>query len=485
MASRKKTPAKKQVEPRSRETAVTATRPKAPWEQEGTKKRFVDHRVAFSGRFEQLRKADAIAMLEAEGASVDAKLGKDTTLFVYAVAGSANHQRAQKMQRERPQLLVLSEDEFRRLGVLPTLSQAREMLGKAKDRKRLARLLELNRTEFSHSTDEYSTIIVESASFRGENLSGASLTGLKFIDCDLRETNLAQTQRIFEAVGCDFRNAKAPNGHFGECENCDFRDAAMDDANLDDLENCRFDQAGLRKASLNGLASCRFDGAQLDRVSIAYGDLSSCSLIGASFQKATLEGSELQDCDFSGADFRSAKLMESMQFERCSFRSADFRNATLTQVCFVECDLTGADFEGATIAEVEFTDTDPSTAKGLELPTNSQPRVRAELAAATPTFKNIQVEAILRVGRKKMELQLYQFDHGGNPSRHQAWLSGDSIGSLTIDDAIFTIARLHPKAELDESTFKVKSTKGSSPPSLKPKQLKLAILAAWSEAFSG
>ena len=60
--------------------------------------RFKGQRVALAGKFAKLRKDEVVKVLKEEGATISDKLGKDTSLFVYAVANSADHKRALKMR---------------------------------------------------------------------------------------------------------------------------------------------------------------------------------------------------------------------------------------------------------------------------------------------------------------------------------------------------------------------------------------------------
>src|SRR5688572_11370794 len=116
-----------------------------PWDRPASEKRFEGHRVAIGGKLAKLRKDEVVKVLKAEGATVVDKLGKDTTLFVFAAAGSTDHKRAEKMAGEGT-LQVVGEDEFRRRYLLPTADQAYAMLADGKTgRARLANLLELNR----------------------------------------------------------------------------------------------------------------------------------------------------------------------------------------------------------------------------------------------------------------------------------------------------------------------------------------------------
>ena len=52
----------------------------------------------------------------------------------------------------------------------------------------------------------------------------------------------------------------------------------------------------------------------------------------------------------------------------------------------------------------------------------------------------------LCLGKKKVDCELYMFDHGEFTAGRQAWLDGDKVGALQIHEAIATIARRCPKS---------------------------------------
>lgn len=463
-----------------------------PWERTGREPRFEGHRVAFGGKLVKLRKDEVIAVLTAEGAAIANKLGKDTTLFVYTVEGSTDHRRAAKMRDDGAALLVVSEDEFRRRYLLPTADQACEMLIADKTgRTRLAKLLELNRKQYSRSTDEYSTIALTKRSLQGANLSGVSLCGLQFIECDLRDSDLTKAEWLAGAKKTDFRKATAKQCELVELKACDLRDCEMPQASIRDLVDCRFEGANLTKSvAVGDLTRCQFDGATLDNFSASYLKFRDCSFAKASLKQAELSEASFAECSFAGADLRGASFMgdsSSVVFKNCDLTGADFRGAVLSHVRFDSCDLTGARFDDAKVATLELVKTDASKARGLDLGGESRGAGNGAalqaLEAAAPTFKNITVTVKLQIGSKKVECILYQFDHSANTSCRQAWLAGDSVGSLTIPDAIATIAKLKPGAKLDDKTLVVKSSKGKQPPSLKPKELEKAVRDAWHEAL--
>ncbi len=464
--------------------------PTTPWERNGRELRFKGHRVAFGGKLAKLRKTEVVQVLLAEGATVADKLGKDVTLFVYAVEGSADHHRAETMRGGGVPLLVVSEDEFRRRHLLPTAEQAFEMLSAGKrDRTRLANLLELNRQPYMRSTDEYSTIALTKRSLQGASISDVSLCGLHFIECDLRGADLAGAKWLAEAKRTDFRTANAKRCELVDSAECDFRGCEMPHASISDMRNCRFEGANLTKSNGAGdLTSCRFDGATLDGFTASHAQLRDCSFEKASLKNAKFSHTELADCCFAGADLRGATFegdSDPLVFKNCDLKRADFRGAILSHVRFDGCDLTGAQFTDAKLAGLELVHTDGSKAKGLDVEAQRGAKGAAitALEAAAPTFKNITVTVKLKLRSKTAECILYQFDHSANTSCRQAWLAGNDVGSLTIADAISTIAKLEPGAKVDAKSLVVKSSKGKQPPSLKPKELEKAILDAWHEAL--
>lgn len=463
-----------------------------PWERSGLARRFGGHRVAFDGKFARLRKKEVSEVLVAEGASLSDKLDGKTTLFVFATAGSGNHKRAEKLMAGGADLTLVGEEEFRRRYLLPTAEQAIEMLGDKSGRARLANLLEQNREPYSRGTDESSEIVLKGVSFRGADMSGASLPGILFRGCDLRDARLSNVKWLAEAQGSDFRGAKADKIELVEIKECDLREATLDQASLRDLTGCQFEGASLKKASFSGdVSKCHFGGATLDVARASYAKLSGCTFDKASLPALSLEAVTLEGCSFVGADLRGAKLSgddDTLVLVDCDLRRADMRKATLSHVRFERCKLDGALFDGAKLIEVDFADTDTGGAKGLPTAGGSngaKGRARQVVDEAAPTFKKVEVRVTLRIGRKDVECLLYQFDHGANSSCLQAWLDGKDVGSLHIGDAITTIAKLSPKAKLDEKSLVVKSSKGKVTPKLRPKELETAILEAWREALAG
>jgi uncharacterized protein YjbI with pentapeptide repeats len=451
--------------------------------------RFEGQRIAFGGKLAKLRKNEVVEVLEAEGASVADKLDKETTLFVYAVEGSSDHRKAEKQRDRGAALDVIGEDEFRRR-LLPSADDAFSMLiGNVKGRTRLANLLELNRPPYMRSTDEYSTVTFTQRSFAGAKLSSVSLCGLHFIECDLQGADLTSAKWLAGARTSDFRKVKGKECELVDAEACDFRDAQLPQASMRDMRDCRFEGANLAKANGAGeLTRCAFDGATLDGFSASYAELRGCSFANASLQNAKLEQCELEACNFAGADLRGATLegdSDPLVFTRCDLRGADLRGAILSHVRFDSCDLTGARFDDAKLAGLELVNTDGAKAEGLAqtAPPAKGAAIEA-LEAAAPTFKNITVTVQLVIKAKQVECVLYQFDHSANTSCRQAWLAGENVGALTIADAISTIAKLKPGAKVDATSLVVKSSKGKTPPSLKPKELERAVLAAWQEALA-
>lgn len=460
--------------------------PSTPWAEPGSAPRFANHVVAFGGKLAKLRKDEVVAVLKAEGAVVATKLDKKTTLFVFVNAGSADHQRALKMQQGGQALLVASEDEFRLRYLLPTADQADAMLREEKGRARLAALLELNRAKYSRSVDAYSTIVLDARSFHGAELGGSTLCGIHFVGCDLGGAVLTKVPWLAGATRSDFRGANAAELELVDSSDCDFQGAKLAQASFRDLEGCRFEDAVLTKAHGSDVTKCRFDRATLDDTNLR-GTIRDCSFDKATFTGGKIGGAEVEGCSFVSASFRNATIQGTsspLLFADCNFEQADFRGATLSHVRFERCKLAGACFDDATVIGLELVDTDATAAKGLDTSAPTRGPARQALETATPTFKNIEVGVVLRAGAKTLECKLYQFDHAANSSCRQAWLDGEDLGSLPIAEAISTIAKLRPDAKLEEASLAVKSSKGKVAPALTPKQLEKAVLEAWREALA-
>lgn len=470
---------------------MTPNAPIAPLHVAGDGLRFAGHRIVLSGKFVELRKKDAIPVLEAEGATVSDKLAKDTTVFVYAIAGSGDHTRAQKMVAGGASIFIVSEDEFREHWLLPSPDQAFTMLKAGNTgASRLANLLELNRKQYSRGTDRYSTVPLTGRSLAGAELRDVSLCGLHLVDCDLQGANLTQAKYLTQAIRSDFRKVSGMGCELIEASSCDFREADLPKAQLGEMSDCRFQGANLTNArSTQAMTGCTFDGATLDGFGGWNLKLRGCSFDNVSLKEGDFQEGFIEDCSFAGADLRETRFngSKALVFKNCRFENADFRGATLSHVRFEHCDLTGARFEDAKLSEVHLVDTDACKAKGFDAPglakANDKGAAYRALDAAAPTFKNVTIKVTLAIGETNAECILYQFNHSANSVDRQAWLDGEDVGRLPLADAIATIARQNPKAKLDEKTLVVKATKGNVTPSLKPKAFEAAVLAAWREAF--
>ncbi|MFK8001322.1 MAG: pentapeptide repeat-containing protein [Polyangiales bacterium] len=424
-------------------------------------------------------------LLAKEGAKFDDKLGDKTTLFVFAVSGSANHERAHKLKDAGQDLSIVSESVFRQTCLVPTPAQATEMLASHKDTKRLAALLEQAREEYSRGTDAFSEVRVKEAKLGAVDVSGAELYGVRLEGADLRKATMKKTCAS-GWVGCDLRDVEAPDAEFYALKKCDFRKAALTSASLHEMSDCVFDSADLSKTHwYEEMRQCRFDKATLDRANITRVKVSSCSFGKASLKSAKLHNSTFSKCNFQSASFQEASFAgEVVVFEDCDFGKADFRGAWLLSVRFVRCKFDGARFDGAHFDEVEFDKSNTAKAKNLDwTPTPMGPALTA-LSSAAPTFKNVTIEVTLKSGRKKLKCLLYQFDHGTNSSKRQAFLAEEDLDALSLWGAMKRIATLHPDATLDEKTLKVKQTKGKTAPSHKPAAFKTLVQEAWQEALA-
>lgn len=455
-------------------TRKAATRKPAKKKTKKTKKTttsddsmFAGERIAFVGRLEHLRKTDLERVLKAEGAKLEAKPATATLVVHGAI-------------KKKPEGAI-SEDELRRR-LLPSASRAAQMLKSPKGRKRLAALLELNRDEFSSSTDELSEVVLEKLDLAGANLDGADLCGLQFVRCKLGGASLKRAGHIGGASKSDFRGATIIAETVSESKDCDFREATIK-ATVSYLQKCRFDDATLSKCTITDLEHCNFTNATLEGAVLYYSDFEKCIFEDAQLLKAKLESAEMKACKLRRADFSGAKLKE-MTFEECDLRDTVFEGAVLTTTTFVDCDLRGADFTGAKVSNCTFEDSKEDGAIGLKSGSADKGRALSALESAAPTFKKIEIHVTLKKGSKKRECKLYQFNHGNYPpADFQSWLDGEDMGRQSIASSIKVIADLNTGASLDEASLVVKSSKGTKAPALKPKALKEAVLAAWREAL--
>ncbi|MDQ3340200.1 MAG: pentapeptide repeat-containing protein [Myxococcota bacterium] len=448
--------------------------PPLPAERAWSDKRFSGQRIFIGGRFEKLRKDEVVEVLTAEGATIDATLTGATTLVVLGTKSTSHEAKAKKLGA-----VTASEDELRKDYIRPTAEQAAGMLSTPAGRKRLADLLALNRRQYSWSTDEYSSVVV-GGSFENASFAKAALCGVQFRDANLAGANLDDVVRLSNAKNTSFRDATGAKAELFELDGCDLTSAKLPGATLSEAKKCNLTSASLEKASLREeLVDCDFTGAKLDESNWHIVKVKRCNFTGSSLRGASLDDCEIKACNFTRADFRDAVVMATsfdFEFEDCDLREADFRNAELVRCVFKNCKLDRARFDGARVVDPAFPGSNPEAALNLVWAAPAAGPQLAALDKASTSFARIVISTQLKTSSKAIACEIHSLERG-------TWIQvhADKDFKLTsISEAMKLLAQLHPEARVDEAKLTIEAGRGS----LKPDELRAAVLAAWQEAFA-
>ena len=324
----------------------------------------------------------------------------------------------------------------------------------------------------------------------GADLGGVPLDHVRFANCNLRGASLEDVGWFGELKKCDLSHATIRSRRFASSSECKGQSLSVSGTkssrcDVGELEDCDFDGATFEQCTIGQrIRGTSFEGATFRNCVMRYG-----STAGTSFDGATFDAVEVESIEFTHVRFQGAQLAKTTwkncNFEDCNFSEADFDGASLMNVAFLRCDFGDVDL-GKTKLEGCTFEASVREPKGLNTKATKAGNAIAELEAALPTFKNVRITAQLTVGRKTLECDLYQFNHGFSPGvDYQAWLDGDELGrALTPAKAVERIAERHTNAKLVPGSLVVKASKGTSAPSHKPKAFKELVLAAWDEVLA-
>jgi uncharacterized protein YjbI with pentapeptide repeats len=259
-------------------------------------------RVAIVGRLEDKQEITSITRLLG-GAMVD-----KPPAHVVVVGGRPSKRKLETLRAGNPELVELSESEFREVDMQPELLVALRAEGTRpwqwfyyRRRQQEARDADLEGATFDYGRTDVS----------GSRLVGAKILGgeLQAKGCDFSGASFSGTvQGVFE--GGVFDGADFSAAEFGICRfvGVDFTRAKLAGARWDrgTFEDCRFDGHRAEHPLQGTFTRCSFVGfeGQIDSDEVVDCDLRQAKL-GASF----LAGADLASCKLEGADLSSANTI--------------------------------------------------------------------------------------------------------------------------------------------------------------------------------
>ncbi len=236
---------------------------------------------------------------------------------------------------------------------------------------------DLRRVNLNQSTNPAVpfTLVLDQAdlgaiSFRGAQLSGASLRGARFYNPGEDGRFGTYDDQIADLSGADLKEADLTDAVLQQTSlnRTSFIQAILDRANLAmaRMSGANFSSARLIQANFQGsmLAEAVFTGADLAEANLANAELKLARLgkanaIGADFSSANLAQSDWQEADLSnadlhranlrGANFSRARLVDT-NLSHTKLQNASFKDADLTATILVGANLENADLAGAILA---------------------------------------------------------------------------------------------------------------------------------------
>ncbi len=210
-----------------------------------------------------------------------------------------------------------------------------------------------------------SAAFIESASFRGHDLSGLSLTHISMSRVDWRGAKCDWTS--FPCLSeCTLDGIQAHNACFPRLERCSFRQAHLDGAKIGArITECDFAEALLPFAKLGHMPSAfthEFRGNDFTRANLHGIDACGGFLAGASFGQSRLTNARLSRAILAG----------------CNLRGADLSGANLCRSTLTLVDATDSVLDGCVLCPEQaaaLLTSRPTRAEGLiEMAPSSGPR---------------------------------------------------------------------------------------------------------------
>ncbi len=154
----------------------------------------------------------------------------------------------------------------------------------------------------------------EGECFESLRLSGETLSGGEFVDCEFRACSFEELQLL----RCSFRECR-----FLSCTISQVKTRSSE------LKYCEFEDCtvlGLNWALLKPDGPFGEPIEKMKNCRIRYGSFSSMNFKKFNFSASALTHCTFADCDLSESDLRSCELTDT-EFFRCDLRKADFRHA--------------------------------------------------------------------------------------------------------------------------------------------------------------
>ena len=310
---------------------------------------------------------------------------------------SSAEQKAEALnQAGKASIQVMDEYDFKKLFVV--------------DRQTAIRMLKSGPPGIEHwnKTLSHVDIKLDSADFRGCDLSGADLRRGDLTGCDFRGAYLEDTVinfvrgarfdkatgavQIEKAEDCSMKRADFSVGSRRTeyrvlFKNCDLEGARLKNRDVLMLTECtakrvNFTDVGFRHADVSGTdfsgacfsnlraALLGASGAIFNSADLQQSVLERSTLKDASFRKANLSHAGLAGCNFSGADLSGAKLVEadlsSCILQNVNLSKANLRGALLCNADLSGAVLNGADLTRANIVGAKLTPEQTNSAKGIK-----------------------------------------------------------------------------------------------------------------------
>lgn len=392
---------------------------------------------------------------------------------------SADRKRAKELNRKGAAIQFLDVNQFF-MRLLPTQDEALILLQSGERGCNRWRMFE------SHWNAAQTTYDFNGIDLRGKDLSECNFCAAVFTGADLRNTDLTGCN-LGRLKDTRFDGARLHEAHFSEASRCSFKKADLTEAHINPAEftSCDFTGAIMRELSgrFSQMTDCVFRQANLREAR-----LEESKLRHVDFTGADLSGAHLSKCDFTGVKLTGAKLVGA-DLTDAVLAEADLSKADLTDAVLVNADLTGATidgarFTGATLTGLQYGNTDPARATGLDL---SQaviggkigPNIR-QLEDVAGQSQRLQTQAIITLRGKSIALGLTSHRN----SRLVGTVMSDQTCSLngfsqSLSSGMIEVTKKFNLGQLRLDTVTVKCSKGP----MKSGDLQELAVRAWCEAI--
>ena len=223
---------------------------------------------------------------------------------------------------------------------------------------------EVVRSSFANGRFENCTF--DGCTFEKVNLSRATLSGNRFVDCTFRDIQLIDpTWMNCRFDRCEFERVTVDNAAMRDLAFVDGRwqDLSWTDGLLVDIS---YRGTEMRDVCFveTPAPQQRFEAVSMYRVwSISKGfagsvfeevEAEQCGFLKARFDESRFLRSRFVEVGFTAAVFKDAKFAPDCRFERCNFNNAIFMDAELAGVRFLDCGMAPSVWSGANAPDAWF-----------------------------------------------------------------------------------------------------------------------------------